>query len=99
MTLITNIKQVLRKRGRGWQIVTENWILKEFFRSGDYKFWAEDGKTIEDTCGGNIIWWSFENDEVHLQFQLDDPEDPNNMCKVKKDVLWDAVCKKANLKS
>lgn len=95
MTVITDIKQVLRQRGRSWQIVAENWILKEFFRSGDFKFWEDE--TIEETCGGNIIWWSFDDDEVHLQFQLDDPEDPNNMCKIKKDVLWDAIKKKAGL--
>jgi|3_EtaG_2_1085321.scaffolds.fasta_scaffold48736_1 hypothetical protein len=90
--MITNIDQILRKRGKGWEIVAENWILREFFRGHDYVFWRDD--TIEETCGGNAIWWTFVDDEVHLQFQLDDPDDPANMCKVKKDVLWDAIRKK-----
>jgi hypothetical protein len=99
MDVITDIKQILRKRGRGWQIVADNWILKEFLK-GDYLFWIDSDLlapdySIEETCGGNIIWWSFVGDEVHLQFQLDDPDDPANICKVKKDVLWDAINKKA----
>lgn len=42
MTVITDIKQVLRKRSKGWQIVTDDFVLKEFL-SGDYDIWVRRG--------------------------------------------------------
>ena len=97
MTVITDIKQVLRKQGKNWQVITDNELLQSFFRSGDYRFWVKDGSSIEDVCGGNVMEWEFVDDEVHLQSSIQEDEDTPvedwETCKIKKDILWDLINK------
>lgn len=68
----TSLKQVLRKRGRGYQIVAKD---LEDFLSHDYKWHYRDLKALINSCGGDAWNWEVKDDTVYLTFQFASPKD------------------------
>lgn len=94
--------EILRRRGKNWEIIADNYILQEFLsRGGDYRFWfternpedndAQATERILKCSGGNIINWDSVSDNIiELSDQLSNDQKP---CRIKLDTLWNVINK------
>lgn len=90
--LITELTQVLRPKGRNWEIITDDTILKDFLdKYSDYSFFVTARGRCHDIfecSGGNAFNWTLiDKDIVHIDFQFDD-EDP---CRIQLNIFWGII--------
>lgn len=87
--MIKSVKEVLRRRGRGWQVISEDQVLREFLEPyGDYNLVINEPWAFDERSEANIIAWRPRGKAIVLSWGDTDrgPE-----CAIDKAVLIEVI--------
>lgn len=91
MQKYSSVSQVIRKRGKGYQILAEE-IASFFEKGGDWTFFRDHPVNTMECDGGNEWWWTEIGDEVHLTFQWGHDNWPDKPTAIlDKKVFWEVI--------